>query len=45
MVSHQLTTFSGHRRSGSSDTEADIFYMTLQDRMIKRSGDFMEGNS
>ena len=27
------------------DTAAKIVYMTLQDCMTKRSGDFMEGNS
>ena len=30
---------------GSSDTAAKIFYVTLQDYVIKGSGDFMEGNS
>ena len=31
--------------SGCSHTEAKMFYMTLQDHMIKGFGDFMEGNS
>ena len=30
---------------GSSDPAANIFYVTLQDHVIKGSGDFMDGNS
>ena len=31
--------------TGSSDTEAKIFYVTFHDHVIKGSGEFMEGNS
>ena len=37
--------FCGHRHCGSSDTATKIVYMTLQDHVIKGSGDFMKGNS
>ena len=43
--SHHFAKFRGHRPCGSSDTAAKIFYVTLQDYMIKGSADFMEGNS
>ena len=45
IVSHNFIKFSGHRSCGSSDAAAKIVYVTLQDHMIKESGDFMEGNS
>ena len=45
LVSHQFAKFRGHRSCGSSDTAAKIFYVILQDCVIKGSGDFMEGNS
>ena len=44
-VSHHLTKFSSHKPCSSSDTAAKIFYVTLQDHVIKESGNFMEGNS
>ena len=37
--------FSDHRPCGSSNRATTIFYVTLQDHVIKGSGDFMEGNS
>ena len=43
-VSHHFAKFSGHMSCGSSDTAAKIFYVTLQDHVVKGSG-FMEGNS
>ena len=45
VASHHLAKFSGHRSCGSSATAAKIFYVTLQDPMIKGSGDFKEGTS
>ena len=30
---------------GSNDTAAKVFFMTLNDQMIKQSGEFVEGNS
>ena len=45
VVSHHLANFSGHKPIGSSDTAAKILYVTLQDHVIKESGDSMEGNS
>ena len=44
-VSVYLSNFIGHKHFGSSDTETKIFNVTLQDHVIKGSGDFMEGNS
>ena len=45
IVSHYLVKFSGLMLGGSSsDTAAKIFFVTLQDHIIKRSGDFMGGN-
>ena len=38
-VSYHFAKFCDH------DKAAKIVYMTLQDHVIKRSGDFMEGNS
>ena len=38
-------TFSGHRPRGSSDTTAKIFYVTLEDHVIKVPGDVTEENS
>ena len=35
----------GHRPCGSGDKAAKIYYMTLQDHVIKGSGDFMDVNS
>ena len=37
--------FCDHSPCGSSDTAAKIVYVTLQDHVIKGSGDFMEGNA
>ena len=45
IVSHHFAKFSGHKSCGSNDTAAKISYMTLQDRVIKDSGDFTEGIS
>ena len=45
LASHIFTMLSGHRPCGISDTAAKIIYVTLQDHVIKGSGDFMEGNS
>ena len=44
IVSHHFAKFSGHRRCGSSDTEAKIVYVNLQDHVIKGYRDFMEGS-
>ena len=46
IVSHYLVKFSGLMPCGSSssDTAAKIFFVTLQDHIIKRSGDFMGRN-
>ena len=44
-VSHHFAKFRGYKPCGSSDTAARIIYMTLQDYVIKGSGNFMEGNS
>ena len=44
MVSHHFVKFRGHKPCGSSDTVAKIFYVALQDHVIKGSGDFIEGN-
>ena len=44
IVRHHFVMFCGHKPCGSSDTVAKIFYATLQDHMIKGSGDFIEGN-
>ena len=43
IVSPHFATFCGHRPC-SSDTAAIIVYITLQDYVIKGSGDFMNGN-
>ena len=45
ITSRHFATFSGHRPCGSSDAAAKIFYVTLQDYVIKGSSDFMEENS
>ena len=45
IVSHHLSKFSEHRPCGTSDTTAIILYVTLQNHVIKGSGDFVEGNS
>ena len=45
IVIHRFPKFSGHSHCGSSDTGAKIFYVVLQNHVIKGSGDFMEGNS
>ena len=42
---HHLAKFSSHKPCSSSDTAAKIFYVTLQDHVIKESGNFVEGNS
>ena len=45
IVSYHFAQLSGHSPSGSSDTAAKIFYATLQEHVIKGSGDFMGENS
>ena len=46
MVLAQCAKFSDHRSyDSSSDTAAKLFYVTLQDHMIKRSANFTEWNS
>ena len=45
IASHLFAKFSGFRPVGSSDTAAKIVYMTLREHLIKKSGDFLEGNS
>ena len=42
IVSHHFAKFSGHRPYGTSDAAAKIVNVTLQDHVIKGSGDFME---
>ena len=42
--SHRFAKCCGHRPSVNSDTAAKIVFMTLQDHVIKGSGDFMKGN-
>ena len=42
-ISHHFATFSSHEPCGSSNAAAKIVYRTLEDLMIKGSGDFMEG--
>ena len=44
-MSHHVATFSGHKSCGTNNTTAEILYVTLQDHVIKGSGDFMEGIS
>ena len=44
IVSHYFAKFQGHKPCGS-DTAAKMFHVTLQDHVIKESGDFMKGNS
>ena len=45
IVPHHQDKFSGHRACGSSDAAAKMFNVTLQDYVIKGSGDFIEGNT
>ena len=45
MVSHHFAKFSGRKPCGSSDTATKIFYVTLQDHVIKVSVVFMKSNS
>ena len=45
IVSHHFAEFSDHRPCGSSVTAAKTVYMTLQNHVIKESGDLMEGSS
>ena len=45
VVSHLFAMFCGLSPCGCSDKIVKIVYMTLQDHMIKGSGDFTEGNS
>ena len=45
IVSHHFAKFSGHKPCGYSDITTEIVHMTLQDHLIKGSGNFMEGNS
>ena len=42
IVSHHFGKFIGHRPCGSSDTAAKIVYVTLQNHVIRRPGDFIE---
>ena len=44
-VSHYYAKFYGPRPRGNSDTATNMIYVTLQDHLIKGSGDFEEGNS
>ena len=45
IISDHFAKFNGHRSCGSRDTAAKIVYVTLQDHVIKVSGEFMEENS
>ena len=45
IVSHHFAKFCGYTLCSSSDTAAKIMYLTLQDHVIRKSGDFKEGNS
>ena len=45
IVSHHFGTFSGHMPYGSCGIAAKIVYVTLQDHVIKGSGDFIKRNS
>ena len=45
MVSHHFAKFSGRKPCGRRDTATKIFYVTLQDHVIKGSVVFMESNS
>ena len=45
IVSYLFAKFKGHRPCGRSDAKAKIVYVTLKDYVIKRSVDFMGGNS
>ena len=40
-----LSSFNGHRSCDSRDITDLIFHVTLQDHLIKRGRDFMEGSS
>ena len=44
-VFKRLRAFSVRKPFGSSNKSAKISYATLQDHVIKGSGDFIEGNS
>ena len=44
IVNYHFPKYSSHKSCVSSDTEAKIFYVTLQNHVIKGSGDFMEGD-
>ena len=44
MVSHHIATFNGQAPYGSRYITYLIFHMTLQDHVIKRSCEFMNGN-
>ena len=45
IVNHHLASFSDHRPCDSSDKAGKIFFVALQDHMIKGSGNFMERES
>ena len=45
IVSQHFAKFSGHRSCGSNDTAVKVVYMTLQDHVIKGTGDFMKEKS
>ena len=45
MASHHFSQFSGYTPCGSNDTAAKTLYVTLQDHMIKGTGDFMKVKS
>ena len=45
IVSYHFAKFNGHRPCGSTDTADKTAYVTLQDHVIKGSGNVMEGNS
>ena len=46
IVNHNLAKFTGQKPCGSSDTATTkLFYLTLQNHVIKESGHFIKGNS
>ena len=45
IVSQHFARFNGHSSCVRKDTAPEIFYVTLQEHMIKGFDDFMEGNS
>ena len=45
IVNHHFAKFNDHRPFGRSEIAAKIFYVTLQNHVIKEPGEFMVGNS